>query len=194
MKSIKYIIIDSKKIEKMNGTILYFGNFNKYNIKRCISSFSGIPIESINQLYYITINIRPLKINYIKYNNSSFNTNSRIYAEVSDLYFYLSSRNEETNRALEECERKLIGNKRRIEELGWKNEQLQREIQNEREIRQKEAQKISNFKIAFEESKKRIENNNLEKSKEYINKLIANKFVKEFDNEKGKKKILLQFH
>ena len=102
MKSIKYTIIDSKKIEKMNGTILYFGNYNEYNIKRCISSFSGIPIESINQLYYITINIRSLKINYNKYNNSSFNTNSRIYAEVSDLYFYLSSRNEETNRALEE--------------------------------------------------------------------------------------------
>ena len=41
--------------------------------------------------------------------------------------------------------------------------------------------------MSFEERKKNIEKINLEKSKEYITKLIANKFVKEFDNEEGKK-------
>ena len=60
-------------------------------------------------------------------------------------------------------------------------------------MQQREEQKINNFKVAFEKSKKNIEKINLEKSKEYIIKWIINKFVKEFDNEGGKK-IRLLFH
>jgi predicted GTPase len=41
--------------------------------------------------------------------------------------------------------------------------------------------------MSFEAKKHNIEKINLKKSKEYITKLIANKFVKEFDNEEGKK-------
>ena len=55
------------------------------------------------------------------------------------------------------------------------------------EEKRREQQNIYNFKMSSEESKKDIEKINLEKSKEYITKLIVNKFVKEFDNEEGKK-------
>ena len=72
-------------------------------------------------------------------------------------------------------------------ELKWKNEELNRKNEQLIEEKRREQQNIYNFKISFETSKKNIEKQNLEKSKEYITKLIVNKFVKEFDNEKGKK-------
>ena len=171
MKTIPYTIVDSHKNQRMFGIILSFDlSYNEYNIKKWISSYSRIPIESIKQLY------KNNDVLSLKYDNSSFNANERIYAEVSDLFF-----------TLKKNEIILLGNKRKIADLDMKNQQLQREIQNEKEIRIKEEQKIYKFKVAFEESKKNIEKINLEKSKEYITKLIANKFVKEFEYEEGKK-------
>ena len=171
MKTIPYTIVDSHKNQRMFGIIISFDlSYNEYNIKKWISFYSRIPIESIKQLY------KNNDVLSLKYDISSFNANERIYAEVSDLFFILKK-----NEII------LLGNKRKIADLDMKNQQLQREIQNEKEIRVKEEQKIYKFKVAFEESKKNIEKINLEKSKEYINKLIANKFVKEFEYEEGKK-------
>ena len=73
-----------------------------------------------------------------------------------------------------------------VQQLKGQNEALMQE-------KRREQQNIYNFKMSFEGSKKNIEKINLERSKEYITKLIVNKFVKEFDNEEGKK-ILLLFH
>ena len=171
MKTIPYTIVDSHKNQRMFGIIISFDlSYNEYNIKKWISFYSRIPIESIKQLY------KNNDVLSLKYDISSFNANERIYAEVSDLFFILKK-----NEII------LLGNKRKIADLDMKNQQLQREIQNEKEIRVKEEQKIYKFKVAFEESKKNIEKINLEKSKEYITKWIVNKFVKEFDNEEGKK-------
>ena len=61
------------------------------------------------------------------------------------------------------------------------------ELENDRYEKSRQQETINNFKMSFEGKKKDIEKMNLEKSKEYITKLIANKFVKEFDNEEGKK-------
>ena len=67
-----------------------------------------------------------------------------------------------------------------VQQLKGQNEALMQE-------KRREQQNIYNFKMSFEGSKKNIEKINLERSKEYITKLIVNKFVKEFDNEEGKK-------
>ena len=108
----------------------------------------------------------------------------------------------------ERINNELLTHKRKLNDLTWQNaalewntkelksqnEQLERNTQelkrqNEAfmEEKRREQQNIYNFKMSFEESKKNIEKINLEKSKEYITKLIVNKFVKEFDNEEGKK-------
>ena len=73
------------------------------------------------------------------------------------------------------------------ENLRWETQQLKN--QNEALMQQKriEQENINNFKLSFEENKKKVEKINLEKSEEYITKLIVNKFVKEFDIEEGKK-------
>ena len=73
------------------------------------------------------------------------------------------------------------------ENLRWETQQLKN--QNEALMQQKriEQENINNFKLSFEENKKKVEKINLEKSKEYVTKLIVNKFVKEFDIEEGKK-------
>ena len=101
---------------------------------------------------------------------------------------------------VEECENTLINHKRKIEYLYRENQQLmsenrelETELQNDRYEKSREQEKIYDFKMSFEGKKKDIEKINLEKSKEYITKLIANKFVKEFNNEEGKKNLLL-FH
>lgn len=49
------------------------------------------------------------------------------------------------------------------------------------------------MKIAFEKSQQTIENKNIEESKKYIAKFIANVFLKEFEVEK-EKKYNLKFH
>ena len=92
------------------------------------------------------------------------------------------------------CEKALINHKRDIEHLDWENQQLmtknrklEMELENDRYEKSRQQETINNFKMSFEGKKKDIEKMNLEKSKEYITKLIANKFVKEFDNEEGKK-------
>ena len=108
----------------------------------------------------------------------------------------------------ERINNELLTHKRKLNDLTWQNaalewntkelksqnEQLERNTQelkrqNEAfmEEKRREQQNIYNFKMSFEESKKDIEKINLEKSKEYITKLIVNKFVKEFDNEEMKK-------
>ena len=104
-------------------------------------------------------------------------------------------------RKKEEMNEMLLNHKRKIKDLEWKDAELewknrQLELKNEELSRKneeliiekrREEQNKYNFKMSFEERKKNIEKINLEKSKEYITKLIANKFVKEFDNEEGKK-------
>jgi len=82
---------------------------------------------------------------------------------------------------------KMEDNQKEIIKLNNRNLTLEKEIENEKKLRQKEEEKINNFKKTLEENKKKIENENIEKSKEYITKLIVNKFVKEFENEEGKK-------
>ena len=84
--------------------------------------------------------------------------------------------------------------RRETQQIKSQNENLRMETQqlknqNEVLMQQKriEQQNIYNFKMSFERNKKNIEKINLEKSKEYITKLIINKFVKEFENEEGKK-------
>ena len=191
MKYIAFTIMDSNNIVQKTGTLISFNKeYDESSFKSILSLFSGIPIQSIKNLYYNS------NIGLLKYNNYSFGQKARVYAEVSDSYFLNQRINEETNRLREEYEKKFIGNKRLMEELDYKNlelerknQELERKIQNEMEIRQREEQKIYNFKIAFEESKKNIEKINLEKSKEYITKFIINKYVKEFDNEEGKKNV-----
>ena len=193
MSVIAFTIMDSNRIAQKTGILVTFKKkYDESSFKSTLSSFSGIPIQSIKNLYYNS------NIGLLKYNNYSFGQKARVYAEVSDSYFLNQRINEETNRLREEYEKKFIGNKRLMEELDYKNlelerknQELERKIQNEMEIRQREEQKIYNFKIAFEESKKNIEKINLEKSKEYITKFIINKYVKEFDNEEGKKMCLL---
>ena len=77
--------------------------------------------------------------------------------------------------------------KRQNEQLEWNTQALKRQNEAFMEEKRREQENINNFKMSFEESKKNIEKINLEKSKEYITKLIVNKFVKEFDNEESKK-------
>ena len=186
---LKYTIIDSNNIEKGHGIIIC-SSYNEHSFKSWISSLSGIPIESINELYYLSVDGK-----LYKYNQNAFNQRARVYARVSDIYFLLQKRYDSLKKENEEGERQFLIHKRRLEneneelrrEIQNEREIRQREIQNEREIRQREEQKINNFKIAFEQSKKNIEKINFENSKEYITKLIANKFLKEFDNEEGKK-------
>ena len=107
---------------------------------------------------------------------------------------YKKRKNEEMNEMLLNHKRKINDLEWKDAELEWKNRQL--ELKNEELSRKneelilekrREEQNKYNFKMSFEERKKNIEKINLEKSKEYITKLIANKFVKEFDNEEGKK-------
>ena len=177
MKRRNYSIIDSNNKVKKNGTFQcsdIFG-YDENHIKNCISLSSGIPRESILDLYYNNI-----LSGLCKYTKYCFEHNFEIYAEVSDSYFYFSEK-------LDNCNITLLNNKRRLEDLESKNRQLEYDVQNERALRQQEQQKINNCKNAFEESKKKLEKINLEKSKEYITKLIVNKFVKEFDNKEGKK-------
>ena len=76
---------------------------------------------------------------------------------------------------------------RKNEEKDWKIRQLEMNNGILMEEKRREQENINKFKKSFEESKKNIEKINVEKSEEYITKLIVNKFVKEFDNEKGKK-------
>ena len=139
---------------------------------------------------------------------------SKIESFQSD-YNNLKKAHQNTQKELLDYQLKCICNKWRIEDLEsgnagleYSNRKLQREIEYEREmrerdqqkiqqlnseieyergIREREQQKINNFKNAFNYNKKKLENINLEKSKEYITKLIVNKFVKEFDDEEGKK-------
>ena len=116
MKTIPYTIVDSQKNQRTYGIIISFDlSYNEYNIKKWISSYSRIPIESIKQLY------KNNDVLSLKYDNSSFNANERIYAEVSDLFFILKK-----NEII------LLGNKRKIADLDMKNQQLQREIKNEK--------------------------------------------------------------
>ena len=107
---------------------------------------------------------------------------------------YLRDRIEKTDNELLNHKRRLNDLEWKDAELNWKNRELERkngelERKNEELLAEKrrEEQNIYNFKMSFEESKKNIQKINLEKSKEYISKLIANKFVKEFDNDEGKK-------
>ena len=100
---------------------------------------------------------------------------------------YLQRRNEETNKILLNHKRILNDLQWKDAELEWKNRQLERKNEELMIEKRREQQNIYNFKMAFKKSKKNIEKINLEKSKEYITKLIVNKFVKEFDNEEGKK-------
>jgi len=187
---IPYSIItidDGKYKEEKKGIIFCFNSkYNEYKIKSSISFFSRIPIEEIKQLRYKAID------SYLyKYDNNSFLVKSRIYAEVSSSYLKLSSDIDNLKGKNEYLEGKIesINREHDITLLNLKRkcENLEREDQYRKEMQQQEAQKINNFKIAFENSKKNIEKINLEKSKDYITKWIVNKFVKEFDNEQGKK-------
>ena len=110
---------------------------------------------------------------------------------MSSSYLHLSSDIDKLKDKNEYLEKKIesINREHDITFLNLKRnyENLEREDQYRKEMQQREEQKINNFKVAFENSKKNIEKINLEKSKEYIIKWIINKFVKEFDNEEGKK-------
>ena len=196
MKAIPYSIITINNLiynEERSGTILCFNsNYNENSIKSQISFYSGIPVEEIKQLYY-----KSISSSLYKYNNNSFSVKARIYAEVSSSYLNLSSDIDKL-KDKNECLEKKIESINREHDISYLNlkrkcEDLEREDQYRKEMQQREEQKINNFKVAFENSKKNIEKINLEKSKEYIIKWIINKFVKEFDNEGGKK-IRLLFH
>ena len=190
MKIISYSIITINNLiynEVRSGIIVcFYSNYNEYNIKSSISFVSGIPIGEIKQLYY-----KSISSSLYKYNNYSFSVKSRIYAEVSSSYLHLSSDIDKLKDKNEYLEKKIesINREHDITFLNLKRnyENLEREEQYRKEMQQREEQKINNFKVAFEKSKKNIEKINLEKSKEYITKWIVNKFVKEFDNEEGKK-------
>ena len=110
---------------------------------------------------------------------------------MSSSYLHLSSDIDKLKDKNEYLEKKIESINREHDitflNLKRKYENLEREDQYRKEMQQREEQKINNFKVAFEKSKKNIEKINLEKSKEYIIKWIINKFVKEFDNEEGKK-------
>ncbi len=88
------------------------------------------------------------------------------------------------NEALEWQNRQINSS---IQALNSKNKELERKNDELMEEKRREQENIDKFKISFEESKKNIEKINLENSKKYITKLIVNEFVKEFDNEEGKK-------
>ena len=125
---------------------------------------------------------------------------SNFNEKLHKLIAYCNSK-EFLRKRIEETYNELLNHKRRLNnlewkdaKLNWKNRELERKNEelnrkNEELIAEKrrEEQNIYNFKMTFEERKKNIEKINLEKSKEYITKLITNKFVKEFDNEEGKK-------
>ena len=78
-------------------------------------------------------------------------------------------------------------NEQQIRDLRNNNDNLNKELQKEKEIRAQKEQNLQNMKIAFEKSRQVIESKNIEESKKYIEKYIANVFLKEFEVEKEKK-------
>jgi len=90
--------MDSNNIVQKTGTLISFNKeYDESSFKSILSLFSGIPIQSIKNLYYNS------NIGLLKYNNYSFGQKARVYAEVSDSYFLNQRINEEKNMLVDIC-------------------------------------------------------------------------------------------
>ena len=125
------------------------------------------------------------------------NTNSQLsndltnvrsdYYNLQDKYNSLQSLNDSSQRQISQLQSQNSANEIKINNLMANNDNLNKEIQKEKEIREQKEKNLQNLKIAFEKSQKIIEKKNVEESKKYIDKIISNVYLKEFEVENEKK-------
>ena len=127
-----------------------------------------------------------MKYNYSilnkKYNNLESQYNDNKY-QITKLEW----ENNSNKKQITKLEKENNSNKKQIKNLITKNENLNYQLQKERKIREQKEENFQKMKNAFEKSMQTIEIKNIEESKKYIEKYIANVFLKEFEVKKEKK-------
>ena len=169
-------------------TNIYGDNYTLFNLKNGNDVYVKITEEyslynSIVNLNYNYSNLKGQKEQLEKdlsYVRSDYSSLQRQYNDLQSQYN--SNRNQ-----INDLQRQNSTNEQQIRDLRNNNDNLNKELQKEKEIRAQKEQNLQNMKIAFEKSRQVIESKNIEESKKYIEKYIANVFLKEFEVEKEKK-------
>ena len=134
-----------------------------------------------------------LKRQYDSLQSSNSQLNSDLYSVRSNYnslqsqYNSLQSLNDSNQRQISQLQSQNSANESKINNLIANNDNLNKELQKEKEIREQKEKNFQNLKSAFEKSQQLIENENVKESKKYIEKFISNVFLKEFEVDKEKK-------
>ena len=155
--------------------------FEKYKYDDIYNNFN-----QENEKEKLEKDLSDIKFNYSNLNKKYQNLESQFNKNKNKITQLENQNNKNINK-ITLLENQNNSNQKQINNLIRNNKNLNNELQREKEIRTQKEQNYKKMKSAFEKSMQTIENKNIEESKKYIEKYIANVFLKEFEVEKEKK-------
>ena len=181
---------DITGIYDINGFTYDLSDFNNQNMayaRTTVSYSFAYGVSSLQNDY------TSLKSQYDSLQSSNSQLNSDLssvrsnYNSLQSQYNSLQSLNDSNQRQISQLQSQNSANESKINNLIANNDNLNKELQKEKEIREQKEKNFQNLKSAFEKSQQLIENENVKESKKYIDKFISNVFLKEFEVDKEKK-------
>ena len=170
----QYTIDDYNRKEKVIAKVITYANL----------------INGINSIHYDYSNLKSqydsLQNTNSQLNNDLNNVRSNYYSLQSQ-YNSLQSLNDSNQRQISQLQSQNSSNESKINNLISNNDNLNKELQKEKKLREDKEKNFQNLRAAFEKSQIDIEKKNVEESKKYIDKIISNVYLKEFEVEKEKK-------
>lgn len=195
-----------KKISEKTGfpteTITRFATYcgKKYdNDNKLINIISPYEVEdstiisnskynnSLVEKRYVYVFIDPSKNEIFERINENQILNDKKQKIMEDDILNLKQNNEEKNKIISDLTKKNEIHTQEINQLNKENKNLKKKQEEEEEIKRQQMKNIINCEKKFNKDKENIRINKINESKMEINKIIINEYVKEFENEEGKK-------